>query len=87
MYVILVYDIEQKRVGKACKFLRKHLVWVQNSVFEGELTAAQLKEVKMGLKKIIKQDKDSVIIYKLRTKAAMTLETMGVEKNPTDTFI
>jgi len=87
MYVILVYDIEQKRVGKVCKFVRRYLSWVQNSVFEGEISAAKLKEVKLGLKKIIKIKKDSVIIYKVRTPAAINTETMGIEKNATDSFI
>jgi len=81
MYIILVYDIEQKRVAKACKFLRKHLNWVQNSVFEGELTAARLKAVKMGLNKIIKKDRDSILIYKMRTVAVVDRESIGLEKN------
>ncbi len=38
MFVILVYDFEQKRVAKALKIARKYLYWVQNSVFEGEIT-------------------------------------------------
>lgn len=87
MYVILVYDIEQKRVGKACRFMRKHLSWVQNSVFEGEISAAKLKEVKMGMKRIIKEDADSVLIYKMRTAGALQHETMGVEKNPVNNFV
>ena len=33
MYVIVVYDVGVKRVGKVCKYLRQHLNWVQNSVF------------------------------------------------------
>lgn len=87
MYVILVYDIEQKRVGKACKLCRKYLNWVQNSVFEGQLSAAKLKEVKMKLKKLMDAEKDSVLIYKMRTAGAVARDTMGVEKNPTDAFI
>ena len=87
MYVIIVYDIEQKRVAKVCKHLRKHLHWVQNSVFEGQLTAAQLQKCKMGLKKIINPKADSVLIYKLRTVAVMIRETMGIDKNPTEPFL
>ncbi|MBI1923322.1 CRISPR-associated endonuclease Cas2 [Candidatus Poribacteria bacterium] len=49
MYIILVYDIEEQRVAKVCKYLRQHLTWVQNSVFEGELTRAQLAKVKRGV--------------------------------------
>jgi len=87
MYVILVYDIEQKRVGKACKLCRKYLNWVQNSVFEGEISEAKLKEAQGKLKSLIDPDSDSVLIYKLRTATAASREIMGVEKNPTDAFI
>ncbi len=87
MYVIIVYDIEQKRVAKVCKFLRRYLNWVQNSVFEGEITPAKFKEVGIGLKKIIKKDADSILFYKFRDLSLLKRVTMGVEKNPTDTFI
>jgi CRISPR-associated endonuclease Cas2 len=40
MYVLIVYDVEVKKVTKVHKFLKLHLHWVQNSVFEGELTEA-----------------------------------------------
>ena len=49
MYFIIVYDIDTKRVAKVCKYLRQHLNWVQNSVFEGELTKAQFARVQSGL--------------------------------------
>lgn len=82
MYIILVYDIEVDRVAKVCKYLRQHLNWVQNSVFEGELTKAQLARVKSGLSAITEPDKDSVIIYKLRDAKWMNKEVLGVDKNP-----
>lgn len=87
MYVIIVYDIEQKRVAKVCKYLRQYLNWVQNSVFEGEVTDAKFKEITMGLKRRIKSEKDSILFYRMRDKSVMKRETLGVEKNPTDTFI
>ena len=31
MFVILVYDMNEKRVGRALKICRKYLNWVQNS--------------------------------------------------------
>lgn len=87
MYVIIVYDVEEKRVGRVCKYLRRFLAWVQNSVFEGELTEAKLHEVKIGLKRIIKTDKDSVLFYLLQSDRSMKREMMGLEKNPTQTII
>ncbi len=82
MYIILVYDIEVPRVVKVCKYLRQHLNWIQNSVFEGELTKAQLARVKSGLSAIIDTEKDSVIIFQLRDARWLNKEIMGVDKNP-----
>lgn len=87
MYVILVYDVEEQRVAKVCKFLRRYLHWVQNSVFEGELTEGKFKEVQIGLKKCIKPEKDSILFYKLRASYDVEKEIMGIEKSPIDVFL
>lgn len=87
MYVIIVYDVEQKRVARVCKFLRKYLHWIQNSVFEGELTEGKFKELQSGLRKIIKKDIDSVVFFKLRASYDMEKEVIGVEKSPVESFI
>jgi CRISPR-associated protein Cas2 len=49
MYVIIVYDVQVERIDDLRKYLRRYLDWVQNSVFEGELTLAQLEEIKVGI--------------------------------------
>ena len=82
MYIIIVYDIEVKRVAKVCKYLRQHLNWIQNSVFEGELTKAQLARVKSGLKGLTDPEKDSIIIFQMRDARWIDKEIMGVDKNP-----
>ncbi len=87
MYVIIVYDVEEKRVAKVCKYLRQYLHWVQNSVFEGELTDGKFKEVQIGLKKRIKVEKDSVLFYKLKTSYDIEKEVMGLEKAGIETII
>jgi CRISPR-associated protein Cas2 len=87
MYVIVVYDIEEQRVAKVCKFLRGYLHWVQNSVFEGELTEGKFKEVQIGLKKRIKPEKDSILFYKLQASYDIEKEVMGVEKAGLEPFV
>ena len=82
MYFIIVYDIDVKRVAKVCKYLRQHLNWVQNSVFEGELTKAQFARVQSGLLGIIDENEDSVLIYQMRHEKWMDKQVIGVEKNP-----
>ena len=80
MHVILVYDIGEKRVAKVLKTCRKYLHWVQNSVFEGEITNANLVRLKGELKRIIKKEKDSVVIYQFRTLNYSKREILGQEK-------
>ena len=63
MYVIVVYDVGEKRVGKILKLCRQYLCWIQNSVFEGELSEVKLRELKLKIKGIIDQLEDSIIIF------------------------
>jgi CRISPR-associated protein Cas2 len=81
MYVLLVYDIEVARLTKVHKFLKRHLHWVQNSVFEGELTDAQLEAVRAGLRRLVSHDADSVLIYTAREQRWLTRETLGKERS------
>ncbi|RLF78358.1 CRISPR-associated endonuclease Cas2 [Thermococci archaeon] len=85
MYVVIVYDVNVSRVNRVKKFLRQHLHWVQNSVFEGEVTSAEFERIKAGILDLIDEDEDSVVIYKLRSKPKR--ETFGVEKNPLEDII
>ncbi len=87
MYVILVYDIGERRVVRALKICRMYLTWVQNSVFEGELSEAKLKQLKLRLKRMMNPKEDSVLIYRMRDKKFSNKEVLGVEKNSTDTFL
>lgn len=87
MYVVLVYDIGEKRVGKMLKFCRKYLNWIQNSVFEGEITDVKLKEVLIGAKKIMNEDTDSIIIFKSREERWLDKEIIGIERMTTDNFL
>ena len=80
MRVILVYDINVKRVQKVLKICRKYLTWVQNSVFEGEITPGKLERLKRELESIIDRKEDSVIIYTFKTGWYSSREILGVEK-------
>lgn len=80
LFVILVYDVNQKRVAKVLKKCRQYLTWVQNSVFEGEISDANLKKLKMELNRIIEDEEDSVILYNLRTTKYSSREIMGQKK-------
>ena len=87
MYVIAVYDCGEKRVGKMLKLCRRYLHWIQNSVFEGELTPVQLKELKLESLKIMNRSEDSFIIFTSRDPKWLDKEILGIEKNSTDNFL
>jgi CRISPR-associated protein Cas2 len=81
MYAIVVYDVGEKRVAKVCKYLRTVLQWMQNSVFEGELTKAQMERMKRRLQTLMEPEEDAFLIYTLSAEKWLNRETMGVEKN------
>jgi len=87
MYIILVYDVGQKRVGKMLKLCRKYLNWIQNSVFEGEITEVQFNELKWNARKIIDEENDSIIIFKSRQEKWLDKEIVGQERQSTNTIL
>ncbi len=87
MYVIIVYDVSVERVNKVKSYLRQHLNWVQNSVFEGEITDSKLRELKNGLNSIIKKEKDNVIIYISKSDKFLLRETIGIDKSDTSNIL
>ena len=87
MYVILVYDVGEKRVGKMLRLVRKYLSWIQNSVFEGEITDVKLKELKFQAKEIMDLNTDSLIIFASRNEKWLEKEIVGHERSSVDTFL
>lgn len=81
MYIILVYDVSEKRVNKMLKLCRKYLHWIQNSVFEGELSESQIEELKYEALKIIDESEDSIIIFKSRNEKWLDKEIIGMERS------
>ena len=84
MFVLMVYDVEVKRVIKVLKIGRKYLNHIQNSVLEGELSPAQYKKLKHEVGEAINAERDSVRFYLLRTTQYMNVEKLGVPSRPGD---
>lgn len=84
MYVIAVYDVNAKRVAKMLKLSRRYLNWIQNSVFEGNITPVKLKEYKLEARKIMNENEDSLIIFQSRHEDWLEKEIIGIDKNPLD---
>lgn len=87
MYVIVVYDVDQKRCGKMLKLCRKYLHHIQNSVFEGEITEGKLEEMRLKAKRIMKDDGDSLIIFKSRNEKWLDKEICGTDKRPVENLL
>lgn len=94
MYVILVYDINleekegQRVLRKVFKTCKQYLVHIQNSVFEGELLESQLLKLQKELDKYIRNDLDSVILFKSRSQKWLEKEFLGkIEEDKTSNFL
>lgn len=93
MYIIAMYDINtetksgQKRLRRTFKLMKKYLIRIQNSVFEGELTKAKFEELKLKTTDIIDVKIDSVIFFKSRDIKWMDKDICGFEKDDTDNFL
>ncbi len=87
MYVIAMYDVGQKRVGKMLKLCRRYLNWIQNSAFEGEISEVKLLELKHKALVIMDEETDSLIFFKSRQEKWLDKEIVGHECQNLDTFL
>jgi CRISPR-associated protein Cas2 len=87
MYIILVYDVKQQCVGRMLKLCRRYLHWIQNSVFEGEISEVKLAELLVKARTILNEDEDSVILFKSRTQQWLEKQVVGRERNTLDNIL
>lgn len=69
------------------KICRKYLIHVQNSVFEGEITIANLEKLISELKKAMTDEEDSLVIYKFRSMNYSERLIFGVDKKGDTQFL
>jgi len=87
VYVILVYDVGEKRVAKALKHCRRYLNWIQNSVFEGEISEVKLRELVYRFDKFLDYETDSIIIFKSSNAKWLDKQIIGKERSNLDSFL
>lgn len=91
MHIILVYDINteetSKNLNKIFKISKRYLNHIQNSVFEGNLTDAEFLRFKLEISKYIRNDCDSVIIFKNRNIRFMEKEILGKQEDNISVFL
>ncbi|RBM10020.1 CRISPR-associated endonuclease Cas2 [Streptomyces sp. PT12] len=85
MHVIVVYDTATQRNAKILRTCRKYLHRVQRSVFEGQLTEAQLRRLQAMVENVLDLTYDNVLVYTFPpgTKP-QRLEWGATEPPPTD---
>lgn len=86
-YLIVTYDIAEERVNKVRKILKKYFMWVQNSVFEGEISEGKLLKCKLELEKVIDKEIDSVYFYSLENRLNYRKTVLGIEKEMTGNIL
>ena len=87
MYIVLVYDVGEKRVGKMLKLCRRYLNWIQNSVFEGEITEVKLMELKASAINIMDIETDSLIVFRSRQEKWLEKDIVGKERQSLGSFL
>ena len=87
MFILMFYDVGEKRVNKVLKTARRYLTWIQNSVLEGDLTPAGFESLKADVRKVIDEKYDSVLFYAWRVEKYMKREVVGVERGSTDFIV
>ncbi len=84
MHVIIAYDVTANRTEKFKKICQIYLLRIQNSVFEGDLTEAQLMKINDILSKEVKED-ETVRIW-LTSKILKSIN-IGSKNDVEDGFI
>ena len=69
------------------KHCRKYLNWIQNTVIEGEISEVRLHELLISAKKIMKEESDSIIIFKGRDIRWTEKQIVGRERSNIDIFL
>lgn len=80
MFIILTYDVSQKRVTKVMKICRKYLHHIQNSVFEGMITEGKLSSLKKELNSCLVYKEDSICIYEIQNLKYTRKESIGINR-------
>ncbi len=77
MWIILSYDVNEKRVNKIRKICMQYLIRVQKSVFIGDISWSNLRILRELLKKEIVEDQDSIQFFILRDEKIVRRIKMG----------
>jgi CRISPR-associated protein Cas2 len=85
VYVIVVYDTLAQRNPQILRVCRQYLHHVQRSVFEGELSAAQVRRFRAAVEGVIDPSYDNVLFYSFPPGTTAQRQEWGLpQAAPTD---
>lgn len=88
VYLIVVYDVQADRTRRLRKPLRQYLTHVQNSVFEGRVTAGQADDIESLVRDRVRgADGESAIIYRLGSEAVIDRLAVGDDPSEDEQFL
>lgn len=86
MYDIVMDEKGAKVSRNVFKICKKYLTHIQKSVFEGNLTKLNCMKLEIELDKYIRNDRDSVLLFKSRDEKWLQKEFLGVVDDKTSNF-
>ncbi|MHB8565505.1 MAG: CRISPR-associated endonuclease Cas2 [Nitrososphaerales archaeon] len=87
MHVIVAYDIAVERLPKVYHIMKRYLNWIQNSAFEGDLSAGQLEELRIKVSKVIDVSKDCIVVFTMDNPKWLEKVVWGKDKGRTEAII
>lgn len=87
MYTLLVYDAAAERNAAILRTCRKYLHHMQNSVFEGELSNAQIIHLRAEIQTNIDSSYDHILVYTFPPGATPHRQSWGIDDERPDTII
>ena len=85
--MIIAYDISSERLTKVHHIMKQYLNWIQNSAFEGNLSAGQLEELKLKVHEVIDPAADCIVVFTMENPKWLERNIWGREKGLTESII
>ena len=87
MYCIITYDIAVDRIDAVRITIKQYLNWIQNSVFEGNISPSGLVDLKSKIKNLIDATEDSVLVFTINNPSWIKKDILGIDKNNLDNIL
>ena len=78
VHLIVIYDAEAERTRHYRTYLRRHLTHLQQSVFEGGVTAGTADEIREMMDRLVSESAhDAVVVYEVSSQSYLKREAYG----------